>query len=363
MCYHAEDQECGEYALILSVTIREDDWKSDGKHTCSFGYGKLFRVVKEVFGKCGTILINLPKCNNYDIDGMALGKFESDKCTITAVPDYEERGYTTGSGEYRYGQAVKLTAVNYELYTFACWDDGERSAARIVTANGDATYTALFSDGTIYTAYFYDEDKSTELAHYDLTYGSIIPSPRVQDKEQKKFVGWNEPIAKYMPEHDVIYYAVYHSQDLKVITVRANNDDYGTVTGSTSANVGASVTMTAAAKDHYYFDRWEKDGEVVSRNSIHTIVVTGSETYTAVFSPRQYVIKVMTSGDGHVEVNGQRYSGGTYTYSPTLKVTMTAIGENNYTFNKWSDGNTSNPRMISVDSDATYTAEFTTPSY
>ena len=68
--------------------------------------------------------------------------------------------------------------------------------------------------------------------------------------------------------------------------------------------------------------------------------------------PDQYTITtaVKTAGTGSV-IGGGKYESGTDTI-------LTALPALYYEFVKWSDGNTDNPRRITVTGDATYTAEF-----
>lgn len=54
--------------------------------------------------------------------------------------------------------------------------------------------------------------------------------------------------------------------------------------------------------------------------------------------------------------NGSVLGGGTYEEGKT--VTLTAIPNDGYVFKQWSDGNTDNPRTVTVTGDVTYTAEF-----
>ena len=49
--------------------------------------------------------------------------------------------------------------------------------------------------------------------------------------------------------------------------------------------------------------------------------------------------------------------GGEYTYG--TEITLSAIANDGYRFVKWSDGNTENPRIVTVTENKTYTAEFT----
>ena len=56
--------------------------------------------------------------------------------------------------------------------------------------------------------------------------------------------------------------------------------------------------------------------------------------------------------------NGGTVTGGG-TYNEGASITLRAIANTNYTFDRWQDGNTTNPRTITVTSNATYTAYFT----
>lgn len=56
------------------------------------------------------------------------------------------------------------------------------------------------------------------------------------------------------------------------------------------------------------------------------------------------------------EVSGSVSGGGTYEEGKT--VTLTAKPNDGYVFKQWSDGNTDNPRTVTVTGDVTYTAEF-----
>ncbi len=56
--------------------------------------------------------------------------------------------------------------------------------------------------------------------------------------------------------------------------------------------------------------------------------------------------------------NGGTVTGGG-TYNEGASITLRANANTNYTFDRWQDGNTTNPRTITVTSNATYTAYFT----
>ena len=137
------------------------------------------------------------------------------------------------------------------------------------------------------------------------------------------------------------------------ITVVANNANWGTVTGSGVYVEGSEVEITATANNGYYFDRWS-DGDT---NAVRTVVVTANATYTANFAEEggqntYYTITVQSNNPdwGTVEGGGSFVEG-----SQTV---IRANANEGYHFVQWQDGNTDNPRTITVIEPATYTATF-----
>ena len=109
-----------------------------------------------------------------------------------------------------------------------------------------------------------------------------------------------------------------------------------TVEQGTSPTPPADPTRAADAQYTYTFSGWSLSG------------TTYTAQYTAV--KRSYTITANTDGNGTVT------GGGTYEYGKTA--TLTAVPNAGYKFKQWSDGNTSNPRTVTVTGAASYTAEF-----
>ena len=80
---------------------------------------------------------------------------------------------------------------------------------------------------------------------------------------------------------------------------------------------------------------------------------TGSN-YTGGGSQQNYTVSVSANNSSYGYVTG----GGTYPAGST--VTLTAYPYSGYQFSYWSDGNTQNPRTITVNGNVSYTAYFTT---
>ncbi len=137
------------------------------------------------------------------------------------------------------------------------------------------------------------------------------------------------------------------------ITATANNSAWGTVTGGGVYNAGSTATLTAVANSGYHFVSWQ-DGDT---NTPRIITVTGDSTFTAIFAAdaapvQQYTITVSSNNSTMGTVTG----GGTYNAGTTI--TLTATANNGYHFVDWNDNNTTNPRMVTVTANATYTANF-----
>lgn len=136
------------------------------------------------------------------------------------------------------------------------------------------------------------------------------------------------------------------------ITVNSNNASYGRGLGSDSYLTGKTVLIGAKPEKGYRFVRWS-DGNT---DNPRTISVSAAATYTAVFEAiaESYTLTVKScdAAMGSVTGSGSVQCGAT--------TTINAIPATGYKFVRWSDGNTENPRSVTLYADATYTAAFAT---
>ena len=154
----------------------------------------------------------------------------------------------------------------------------------------------------------------------------------------------------YLLINDIKY--IYGEVDsvrlLSRLTVNSNNDDYGTVSGSGDYAFGDEATITATATGNYYFTSWS-DGNT---ENPRTVVVNSDTTFTANFTLKPY-LTVNTNNTSYGTVTGSGY------YMPGDEVTITATPKFGFEFVEWNDGNTDNPRIITMgNADVTYTATF-----
>ena len=134
------------------------------------------------------------------------------------------------------------------------------------------------------------------------------------------------------------------------ITVSSANENMGTVSGGGEYAFGTQVTITATPNQGYRFVRWT-DGNT---NNPRTITATANATYIATFEEgtNNITITVTSANENMGTVSG----GGEYAFG--AQVTITAIPNQGYRFVCWNDGNTDNPRTITVTEEATYIATF-----
>lgn len=70
-----------------------------------------------------------------------------DLVSIKVLANPVEGGTCSGTGSYKKGTSVNISAKANKGFNFNAWDDGNKSANRsIVVGNSDKTYTALFKE-------------------------------------------------------------------------------------------------------------------------------------------------------------------------------------------------------------------------
>ena len=135
------------------------------------------------------------------------------------------------------------------------------------------------------------------------------------------------------------------------VTVKSNNETWGTTTGSGTYASGAPATLAAVPSENCFFVKWNDE---VTENP-RTVTVTKDVTYTAYFAE-------MTDDTYSVTVNSNNEAWGTATgsgtYASGATATLAAVPSANCVFVKWNDEVTDNPRTVVVTGDITYTAYF-----
>ena len=278
--------------------------------------------------------------------------FEDQKYTVFTVAEPEEGGTVTGGGVYDSGTQIEVKATANSGYVFTQWSDGNTQNPRSVIVTANITYTAEFSrtftltvnsspkeGGTTKGSGVYKENETVTIsATANSGYRFSKWSDGSLSNPRSVVVTGNQT---YTAEFDRYY----------VVTVKANPSTSGTVSGGGSFKANTTTIISATPNAGFRFDKWNDE----SVENPRSITVTEDVTYTANFvvkEPEKYTISTGVNPAGSGSVSG----GGIY--EENTQATLVATPATGYEFESWSDGNTTNPRTITVTSDAIYTANF-----
>lgn len=360
--------------------------------------------------------------------------------TITATSANTTMGTAIGGGTYSSGAEVTLEAVANPGYRFTGWNDNVTDNPRTFTAMANATYTAYFADlgtnelhydngafessmgagGTLYWAVRFPasvlssyntlnsvriwdqyagsyevricqggtDAPGTQLTSQTFSlsgtgtwYDATFSTPVTINPAQPLWIvlyntGVTYPAAgsTYAGNADGSWVSLdgstwgqiysygnfYYTWMIRpvlsagstpqtyTITAVSSNDAMGTVTGGGTYPAGTTVQLVANPSANHHFVSWN-DGNT---SNPRTITVTGNATYIATFAIDQYQIDVLSSNDAMGTTSGS----GTYDYGSVIQIQANPYA--GYEFVYWQDGNTDNPRNITVLGNMTYVASF-----
>lgn len=149
-----------------------------------------------------------------------------------------------------------------------------------------------------------------------------------------------------------------------VVNVRVSVEGHGSVTGSGLYQIGNPVTLTATADNGYHFVEWQdaEGNTIAGAGATYTFEASESVTLKAVFAVSYYTVSATPNDStlGSVSVSPAVPAGQSgYTYGTQLTLTATAETQlRNAYFVRWDDGNTENPRDITLTGNKILTAVF-----
>ena len=133
------------------------------------------------------------------------------------------------------------------------------------------------------------------------------------------------------------------------LSLSANDETYGNV--AFEAQSCEVATITATPNEGYEFTRWS-DGNM---ENPRTVSLTSDTAFVAIFT------EINPSPTITVTVNNEAMGSASYTLDGNTAV-LTATANEGYSFVIWNDGNTENPRTVTITSDTTFMAIFSPAS-
>ena len=335
----------------------------------------------------------------------------TNKYTISVSSNNSSYGSVSGGGTYEEGTQVTLTATANSGYQFKEWNDGNTDNPRVITVTQDESYTAVFVEKTMIDGHEYvDLGLPSGLKWATCNVGADSPDEYGdyfawgETEIKSTFVGWES--YKF---YGTSGFTKYNSSDNKVVL--DSGDDAAT------ANWGGNWRMPTRTEfeellenctwTYYVAQNGVKGKKVVGPNGNYIFLPAGGYesggenepgyfgcyytsslavidnyygcAYTLVFYPsfndvsvtadnfyrryassvrpvwvekNKFTITASSNNSSYGSVSG----GGIY--AEDTKVTLTATANSGYKFVRWNDGNTDNPRVITVTQDESYTAVF-----
>jgi hypothetical protein len=168
------------------------------------------------------------------------------------------------------------------------------------------------------------------------------------------FVAWEDGgtdnLRTVIVTGDSTFTAIFKT-NMFLITVLSDDASKGSVSASGTYETGNTIAINAIANENYYFIQWN-DGNM---DNPRTIVVLGDSTFTATFSDhteRMARVSVFPHNPSMGEVSGSGY------YDKNTIATIDATAYHGNRFVCWNDGNSDNPRTITVTQDIVFVASF-----
>ena len=130
------------------------------------------------------------------------------------------------------------------------------------------------------------------------------------------------------------------------ITVAAEPEVGGAVTGGNTYKEGTTATLTATANAGYTFQNWTLNDNVVSTNATYSFEVNAAGNYIANFTRNSYTITVTQAANGTISADKE------IAYAGDI-VTLTENANNGYFFSGW-EVLTANNQIVAVSNDNTF---------
>ena len=246
-------------------------------------------------------------------------------------------------------ESKTLTAIANNGYVFTGWNDGNTENPRTVTVTSDTAFVAIFTETeTAPTITLTVNDATMGSATYTLDGNTAVLT--ATPNEGYRFLTWNdgnmENPRTVTLTSDTAFTAIFtETETTPTITVTVNDATMGSATYTMDGN---TAVLTATANEGYSFLTWS-DGNT---ENPRTVTVTSDTAFTAIFTETE------TTPTITVTVNDATMGSATYTMDGNTAV-LTATANEGYSFVIWNDGNTENPRTVTVTSDTAFVAIFT----
>ena len=260
-------------------------------------------------------------------------------------------GNVSGSGTFDYNTTNTITATANPNHLFVNWSDGVTDNPRQLLLTKDTVVTAIFAK----------EYNDLVVNSANAALGSVTGSGTIKYRETAEisatatadhyhFIQWNDGNRQnprqVTVERDTLFVATF---GIDTFSVAAKCDTtMGAVSGAGLYSYGSAAKVEAKPAAHYHVVRWTSGAVQTTQE----FVVEHDTAFEAVFAIDRHTVALAASDSLCGAVSGA----GEYDYGAGVQLQATPAA--NCYFAGWSDGVTSNPRVLTIESDTNIVAEF-----
>ena len=244
-----------------------------------------------------------------------VANFQIQQHTISVTPNPSYGGSVSGGGTFNYGQSCTVNAVANSGYTFVNWTE---NGTQVST---NANYTFIVSGSRSLVANFTSQSYVITATTDPSTGGFVTGSGGYNYGETctitatantgYTFLNWTKngtqvsanPSYSFTVTESATYTAHFNAQSY-TISVAANPNNAGSVSGGGSYTYGQTCTVTASANNGYAFTSWSENGTQVSTNVNYSFTVTGNRNLVANFVPNTHTIQATAGSNGTITPSG-----------------------------------------------------------
>ena len=312
-------------------------------------------------------------------------EFAPNQYTLTTTTNYAERGTAQGDTIADYLTEIQVSATANYGYHFTQWSDGNTDNPRTISLTKDTNLVAQFDKNQYQCSINCDKDRGNGFVRgngsvsgdfivnlfdsdgdgwngciltisdgehtYDCTiYTGSNASYEITDYGLPYTFYWTKGSYPSECSFEVIYgdttiyissLGSYNTGDVIPIMMPLYYDYLSELELSITPNYG------------YHFTQWI-DGNT---DNPRTITITQDTTFTAEFAPNQYTLTTTAADAERGTTQGDTIA------DYLTEIQVSAIANYGYHFTQWSDGNTDNPRTISLTKDINVVALFDKNQY
>ncbi|MBR5168081.1 MAG: leucine-rich repeat domain-containing protein [Salinivirgaceae bacterium] len=279
-------------------------------------------------------------------------QFGVNQYKITLKSNNSIMGNVSGGGTFNYNTTNTLTATAKPDYLFVNWSDGVTNNPRELLLTKDTAVTAIFVK----------EYNTLSATSANTSLGSVTGSGTIKYREtaaitatataaHHHFVAWSDGNRQnprtVQVVSDTVLVATF-AIDSFTVAATSRTEEFGAVSGGGLYAYGTAVEVKAQPQPHCHFVEWSNGASGL----VQQFDVKKDTAFNAAFAIDTHSLQA-TVADSTM---GVATGSGTYDYGTA--VTLTATAAAGCYFTGWSDGVTTNPRILTIGGDTVVVAQF-----